>query len=151
MDGSNDLAKVQSLAWVFVMAVLFNYAWELAQAPLFVGLERYSVEVIWHCFVASLGDGIMVLIIFAGGGIIMRRWDWFQRPRLIGYVIMVTGGLMLAVSVEWVALHILGRWAYTEAMPTIPGLRVGLVPLAQMVLLPPLIFRAVAYFESRKP
>lgn len=49
-----------ALISVFVVAVLVNYAWELAQAPLYVGLEDYNLAVFWHCFVASLGDGVMV-------------------------------------------------------------------------------------------
>ena len=31
-----------ALALIFVIAVVVNYIWELAQAPLYVGLERYS-------------------------------------------------------------------------------------------------------------
>lgn len=140
----------QSVFLIFIAAVLLNYLWELAQAPLYVGLESYSFAVLWHCFVASLGDGIMVLMIYGAGGIALRRWDWFRRPEIAGYLIMLTTGLILAVLVEWLAVHILGRWQYKELMPTIPGFGIGLVPLAQMVLLPPLVFRAVALYESRK-
>jgi hypothetical protein len=65
---------------LFIVAVLLNYVWELAQAPLYVGLERYTAAVLWHCFIASLGDGIMVMLIFAAGWITLQRWDWFERP-----------------------------------------------------------------------
>ena len=139
-----------TLISVFAVAVLLNYLWELAQAPLYVGLESYNASVFWHCFVASLGDGVMVLLIVAAGWICFRRWDWFQQPGLAGYVLMLTAGLLLAVSVEWVAVHILARWEYTEKMPTLPRLRIGLVPIAQMILLPPLAFRAVVFTGSRK-
>jgi hypothetical protein len=55
---------------VFIVAVLLNYLWELAQAPLYVGLDGYNTAVFWPCFVASLGDGIMVPLaglLFSGG------------------------------------------------------------------------------------
>lgn len=65
---------------VFIVAVLLNYLWELAQAPLYVGLEEYDTRVFWHCFVASWGDGIMVLLIVAAGWIALRKPDWFVRP-----------------------------------------------------------------------
>ena len=139
-----------SLFWVFVVAVLLNYLWELAQAPLFLGLERYDAAVFWHCFVASLGDGVMVMLIAVVGWVSFQRWDWFQRPGVVGYVVMLTAGLVLAVLVEWVAVHILARWEYTDDMPTLPGLRIALVPMAQMILLPPLVFHAVAFLTSRK-
>src|SRR5205807_2096564 len=84
-----------------VMAILVNYLWELVQAPLYVGLESYSTTVLWHCFVASLGDGLMVLLIVAAGWITLRRWDWFEQPAVVGYVVMVTAGLVMAVLIEW--------------------------------------------------
>jgi hypothetical protein len=140
----------RTLIWVFIVAVSLNYLWELAQAPLYVGLKEYNGGVLWHCFVASLGDGIMVLLIVAAGWITLRRWDWFEYPSGAGYVVMLTTGLVLAVSVEWFAVRILERWQYTEKMPLVPVLNVGLVPIAQMLFLPLLIFRIVAVFGSGK-
>lgn len=141
---------MESLIWVFVTAVLLNYLWELAQAPLYVGLQNYNPSVFWHCFVASVGDGIMVMIIFAVGWITFHRWDWFHSPGLIGYLVMLTAGLILAVLIEWVAVHILARWEYTDKMPTLPWLRIGVVSIAQMLILPPLVFRTVALLTSSK-
>ena len=129
---------------LFIVAVVLNYVWELAQAPLYVGLEDYDTRVFWHCFVASLGDGIMVLLIVAAGWITLRQPDWFVRPGISGYLVMIVAGLLLAVLVEWVAVHRLGHWAYTERMPTIPRLEIGLMPILQMLVLPTVIFRLVA-------
>lgn len=141
---------MQSLIWVFTVAVVLNYPWELAQAPLYVGLQTYDPGVFWHCFVASLGDAVMVLLIVTVGGISFHRWNWFQRPSVAGDLVMLTAGLILAVLVEWVAVHILERWAYRESMPTLLGVRIELVPIAQMLFLPPVIFRAAALLISRK-
>ena len=138
----------KKLVWVFVVAVLLNYLWELAQAPLYVGLKSYNAEVLWHCFVASLGDGLMVLLIVAVGCVMLRQPDWFERPGLLAYVVMVTVGVVMAVLIEWLGLHLLKRWEYTEKMPLVLGF--GLVPIAQMLVIPPLIFRIVAVFGSSK-
>ena len=126
-----------------MVSVAVNYLWELAQAPLYVGLESYNTTVLWHCFVASLGDGLMVLLIYMAGWMTLRRWDWIKEPGVAGYLVMLTAGLVLAVFVEWFGARILGRWQYTEKMPIVPGIGVGLVPVAQMFFLPPLIFRIV--------
>lgn len=135
---------------VFLIAVLLNYVWELAQAPFYVGLERYDLTVFWHCFVASLGDGLMVMVVFAAGWTITHKWDWFKHPGVAGYLMMLSVGLILAALVEWVAVSILGRWAYTAKMPTLPMVKIGLVPLAQMAILPPLIFRIADLSRSKK-
>jgi len=140
---------IQTLIWIFIIAVLLNYPWELAQGPLYVGMETYNTGVLWHCFVASLGDGVMVLLIVAVGRVFFGRWDWFERPRVGEYLLMLTTGSVFAVVVEIVAVHILGRWQYTVRMPTLPGLAIGMVPVAQMLILPPLIFRIAVKIYSK--
>lgn len=125
-----------TLISVFIVAVAVNYLWELAQAPLYVGMEIYNSAVFRHCFVASLGDGLMVLLIVAAGGITLRQQNWFQQPVVSGYLVMLTTGFVMAVIVEWLGVHILRRWEYREKIPMLPGLSIGLIPIAQMLFLP---------------
>ncbi|HEY2922055.1 MAG TPA: hypothetical protein VGK77_24000 [Candidatus Binatia bacterium] len=135
---------------VYIVAVAVNYLWELAQAPLYVGMEIYNSAIFGHCFVASLGDGVMVLLIVAAGWVTLRQQDWFQQPNVSGYLLMLTTGFVMSVMVEWLGVHILRRWEYSENMPMLPGLSIGLIPIAQMLFLPPVIFRIVAVLGSRK-
>jgi len=141
---------LRTLLTVFAVAVIVNYLWELAQAPLYAGLESYDTRVFWHCFATSLGDGSMVLLIVAAGWITLKRLDWFERPGIAGYVVMLIAGLLLAVLVEWLGLHVLRRWQYSERMPLLRGLGVGIAPIAQMLCLPPLIFRIAAVIRSKR-
>lgn len=137
----------RTLSSVFVLAVAVNYLWEMAQCPLFA--ESSDCGKFWHCFRASLGDGVLVLTILAAGWIALKRSDWFARPGTRGYAVMLAAGLLLGLLVEWVAVHLLGRWEYGPAMPLIPELEVGLVPIAQMVTLPPLVFALAALWIKR--
>jgi hypothetical protein len=130
------------------VAVVVNYVWELAQAPLYVGMTSLGAAW-WHCFVASLGDGVLVLIIFAAVWAVTGRVRWYASPGAAGYATMLVVGLAIAVAVEWIALEVLGRWAYTDRMPLVPGLDIGLAPVAQMLVLPPLIFRIVTALEAK--
>ena len=134
---------VARIALVFAVAVLVNYPWELAQTPLYVGMDDLRAA-LWHCFIAALGDGVLVLVIFVAGAVVLGRADWFARPGFGGYGVMLAAGLVIGVLVEWFGLHFLRRWTYAPGMPLIPGLGVGLVPVAQMLVLPPLIFPIVA-------
>jgi len=132
---SSDL-KARSSTWrtltaIFIVAVAANYPWELAQAPLYVGLADFS-QMLWHCFAPSLGDGLLALLIFAFGWAVLRRRNWFTRPGVSGYTLMLIAGLAIAISVELVAVYVLGRWAYSARMPIVPGLGVGLAPIALM-------------------
>lgn len=139
---------MKTLAVLFGIAVVTNYLWELTQAPLYVGLESYDAAIFWHCFIASLGDGLMVLLIVAAGWLMLGQLDWFEHPGVSGYVIILAVGLVLGVLVEWLGVHVLGRWQYTEKMPIVPLLKIGLVPIAQMLFLPPLIFRIAAALKG---
>ncbi|OOO00920.1 MAG: Sporulation kinase A [Chromatiales bacterium USCg_Taylor] len=58
------------------------------------------------------------------------------------------GYLRVGLIVEWIGLR-LGRWAYGR-MPLIPGLQIGVVPVAQMAVLPLVIFRVAAQWLRRK-
>ena len=139
-------SELRTLAGLFVVSVVLNYFWEIGQAFLFVGMDGWET-IWWHCFVASLGDGLIVWTIHAAGWIIFRRSDWFVAPQLKGYGVMLMTGLILDVAVEWLAVHVLQRWSYTVDMPVLPvitGVNIGITPLLQMLILPPVIFYIVA-------
>ena len=127
---------------LFVVAIPLSYAWELGQRPLYVGMadDPYAW---WHCFLASLGDGMLILIIYGIGNLVFGRSDWFVRPdaRRVGFVLL--SGLMVGLAVEWAGVRIMHRWAYTDAMPQIPGWEVGFVPVLQMMLIPLAVFGLV--------
>lgn len=134
---------------LFVIAVLVNYVWELVQAPLYVGMDSFKL-VWWHCGLAALGDGLLMLLIYAAGWAVLRKWDWFVHPGVIGYVVMLLTGLAIGVGVEWLAVFVAKRWNYTAQMPLVPLLNIGLAPVTQMLALPPLIFRLVAAWYDRE-
>jgi hypothetical protein len=132
---------------VVAVAVAFNFPWEMLQAPLY-RMETGGWPLWLHCLRASLGDGLLVLLIFVLGVWILRRQDWFRRPGGPGYAWMLVSGAIFAAALEWTAVHLLKRWSYEPAMPMLPGLGIGLVPIAQMLVLPPAIFAVAARLRS---
>ena len=138
------------IATIYLVAVALNYPWELAQAVLFTG-ESHQGNVFLHCFVASLGDGVILLVLFGIGWATAGTPHWFRHPRAADYIALIVSGAALATAVEWIAVHMLQRWTYADAMPRLPLLDVGLAPLLQMILLPPLIFWIAAKFAKADP
>ena len=59
-------------------------------------------------------------------------------------MLMLMSGFTLAMLIEWGAVHVLGRWSYAANMPLLPGLGIGVVPILQMLVLPPVIFKVTA-------
>jgi hypothetical protein len=99
---------MKTVVTIVVVAVLINYPWELVQVPLYAGMESLRV-MWWHCFVASLGDGLLVLGIFVAGWIALGRHRWFVHPGVQGYGVMLTTSLVIGLTIEWLAVYVLGR------------------------------------------
>ena len=140
---------IPRLAALFVISVLFNFPWEVAQMPLYVEGGNW-LEFALHCIIPSLGDGLIVILIFCVGWVARRRLDWADQPGSGDYALMLIAGLGIAVVVEWVGFYGLNRWRYTASMPLLPGLGVGVVPVLQMLILPPLIFRMTGWWLARR-
>ncbi len=124
-------------AYLFVLAVLLNFIWEVAQISAYDFPDSRIVTNVLGCFVPTLGDGLMILIIYWTGWLVFREFQWILSPGARGYLLMMVIGLILAVFVEWNALYWTGVWAYNEQMIMIPILGVGLLPILQMIVLPP--------------
>ncbi|MDI1237400.1 MAG: hypothetical protein PSV26_07950 [Polaromonas sp.] len=137
------------LAALLVISVLLNFPWEVAQMPLYVE-EGSWFEFALHCIIPSLGDGLIVMLIFGVGWAVRGRSDWTDQPGWAAYVLMLMTGFSVAVIVEWVGFYGLNRWSYTASMPLLPGLGIGVVPVLQMLILPPVIFRITGWWFARR-
>jgi hypothetical protein len=130
-------AQIRLQTYLFVVAVPLNLVWEVAQIRAYDFPETSLMTDVIGCLVPSLGDGLMMLIIFWTGWVVFRDARWILKPALKGYVFMFVVGILLAIIVELNALYLTGAWRYSEQMITIPILGVGLLPVLQMLVLPP--------------
>jgi hypothetical protein len=96
-----------------------------------------------------MGEGLVLWVIYLVGLFIFHNRRWFVHSSASHYTVMLTAGLTVSIIVERIALDVLNRWIYTASMPIIPILNIGLVPVLQMLLLPPIIFTTVAPLERR--
>lgn len=127
---------------VLLFAFLLNYPWEFIQAPLFEGMaDAPHWDAVKTCTRAALGDAVILLTaywIVAGLG---RGRAWPLRAAGPDLVLLVAAGTGITTLIEVLALNgwWITQWRYSAAMPVLPALGVGLVPLLQWVVLPPLV------------
>ncbi|MGH7412096.1 MAG: hypothetical protein ACREJ6_13690 [Candidatus Methylomirabilis sp.] len=133
-------------ARVFLWAVTVNFLWEMSQAIAYTGMPPSAFEATLMCGQASIVDGILILGIYWAGVTIFSRHDWIKRTGLPGYFFMVGVGFLISVIIELSAVYRVGKWGYGTLMPMLPSLEVGILPVLQMIALPPLIF----FLASRK-
>jgi hypothetical protein len=125
---------------VAIFAFLLNLPWELAQVPLFAGMPtaRHWTAVL-ACGRATLGDVAIALAGFWAVAAVVGTPRWVLAPTRGGVLGFTAAGVAITIGMERLATGPLGRWAYAERMPIVPLVDVGLSPLLQWVVLPPLV------------
>jgi hypothetical protein len=128
-----------------------NLAWEVAQLPLYTlwtdaapGFKAYAVV---HCTLGDvlIGTAALALALVATRAGEPRTWRW-------GAIVALTVAIGLGYTVfsEWLNTVVRQSWAYAAAMPTVRvgSLEIGLAPLAQWLVVPPL---ALAWARGPRP
>ena len=127
---------------VAVFAFLLNFPWEFLQTPLYAGMPNAPHwDAIKTCVRATLGDVAITLLAFAALALVRGSRHWIEQARVMDVGGFTLIGLFITAGIEWLAVNDLWMhgWKYAPSMPTIPFLGVGLVPLLQWLVLPPLI------------
>jgi hypothetical protein len=143
-------SPIACIAVLALAAFAFNWHWEMLQMPAYAEMAgRPWRATLTTCTWAALGDVGTTLAIFGVGALAARKLRWGIPGR---WNVYLAAGLMAgacAIAIEWRALA-LGRWSYTEQMPIVPVLDVGLWPLLQLTLLVPGAMAMVAWWAARR-
>lgn len=128
---------LREIAWGLAAAFALNWIWENAQAPLYRGYAGFA-EHLRACTIAALGDVLLVASIHVVVAAAWRTPAWHRAASPPKYLLSAVLGIVIGVAIELDALES-GRWAY-GSMPLIPFTGIGLLPILQMTLLPPVVF-----------
>ena len=126
-----------------LIAAALHWGWETAHAVAYVETDLPFAERLWHCLPMAVVDaawsGGLVLLGLAVARVVRRRGA--------AWACIVAGGAISALAVEAFALRT-GRWTYNDLMPILPIAGVGIWPVLQMSLLPPLALYLTARREA---
>lgn len=129
--------KLLVLFWI--TAFVLHFTWEILQIPFYEGMTKAEHgAAVWGCTLATFGDTGIALAAYLGAAYSQRSLTWLHSPSIKPLSIYFLIGLLITVVFEYVATEILGRWSYSEDMPTLPFLKTGLVPLFQWIVVPAL-------------
>lgn len=129
---------------LFLFGFLINFVWEMLQMPLFSYPSNASlVQINLACLQASAGDAVMIVVAFWIVAILLKGRGWIFHPSVRSLALFLLPGIVMTVVFEALATGLLHRWAYAEAMPILPGLGTAVAPLAQWLILPPLVIFVV--------
>jgi hypothetical protein len=136
------------------VSVIGNSLWEPAQVPLYeiwnTGTVREQAIAVLHC---TGGDILIALATWSLALIIAGDPQWpdqaFRRVTLL----TIAAGLVYAGFSEWLNTTVRQSWSYSDLMPIVPGLGLGLSPLLQWLVIPSLALwtaQATGRSDSRK-
>ena len=136
------------LLWLAVL----NLAWEIVQLPLYtLWSEAAPADIAFAVAHCTLGDVLIgataiLIALLAVRAPALERWNWTA----IGVLVILLGVGYTALS-EWLNTTIRPSWQYSALMPLIDvgGVALGLSPLAQWLVVPPLALYLAALLRRR--
>lgn len=139
-------STLSTVAHYGVATVLLNLIWEFAQLPLFTFAPSISGrDVIIDVLFCTVGDAIIAQfsLLLAIGLFGLGRWPASRfGPVALSAIFF---GLVYTGLSEWVNVNVRHAWAYSEWMPVLPGLGIGLSPLLQWLIVPVMGFAWIHY------
>lgn len=126
---------------VWSISFFLHFFWEMAQISFFVGMvEAPHGDVVWLCIRATFGDANIAFGAYTLAACLSRDWFWIAKPwSRSALLIYLCVGLVVTIVFEYWATGGGERWSYSERMPKLTWIGIGLVPIVQWVLLPVLL------------
>ena len=125
-------------AYLAVMLVS-NLAWELAQLPLYtIWQDKPVSESLLAGLHCTLGDVVVAGAILTAALAVTGQPGWPRIGFANASVVTAAFGAAATIYLERLNTRVWRSWSYSELMPVIPWIEVGLLPLLQWIILPPL-------------
>lgn len=126
-----------------VATAVLDLAWETAQLPLYTiwttGTLAERTFAVVHC---TGGDVLIASVTLLAARMLVGTSQWPAKPSDGTALTTVGLGLVYTVFSEWLNTEIKGSWTYSELMPIVPLIGIGLSPLLQWIVVPVLALRA---------
>ena len=115
---------------------LLNLVWEVLQTPFFLDKSAEINTIVWYRFHCTLGDVLITLGSFWLVALTSKSRTWFLNPTKRNVLLFVGFGVIYTTFSEIKNVSLNKLWGYSELMPVIPYIDVGIVPLIQWLIVP---------------
>lgn len=144
--------QMRTFALYIAFSALGHLVWEIVQLPLYDLWRTASIGelafAVLHC---TAGDLLIATSVLMGSIVVLRAWRWPREIALRIAVLAIVLGIAYTAYSEWHNVYVRRSWSYAAAMPTmeILGYRIGASPLAQWLVVPTVVFSALAKCGAR--
>ncbi len=126
---------VKIIFFIFVIAFILNFVWEILHYPLY----NCKIPLGVCARVTAFRDALIILGMYFAGVFLFKDLSWISRITKGRAGIAISASFVIAYIIELQGIYF-GKWEYGALMPIIPVLDVGLSPVLQMMILPLLTF-----------
>ncbi len=110
--------------------------WEMLQIPLYTVWQSGTInEIVFAVLHCTAGDVIIAISTLVLALVLLNKRDWPQQTSMLIKTTVVAAGLIYTMFSEYANLA-KGAWTYSDLMPLLPGLDVGLGPVLQWLIVP---------------
>jgi len=131
---------LQMLGRYLLASAIGNVVWEVVQLPLYklwhTGTPFEIASMVLHC---TAGDMLIALVAVIAALLAVGSPSWPEQRFTAVMLSTVAVSVVVTIAVEYLSTVVWQFWAYTETMPTLPWIGTGLAPVAQWLVLPPLV------------
>jgi hypothetical protein len=134
-------AGLPALRRYLLFSAASHALWEVAHLPLYANwVARTPGQKAFFLAGCIAGDTLIALFSLALALWLLDGRGWPERRYWQIAFGTVAVGLVWTVLLEWLNVHVLSTWGYSNLMPMVPLLEVGASPLLQWVSVPFLAF-----------
>ncbi len=120
---------------IIFFSLLLHIFWEGLHSYFYIfpdGLNVYP-RFCWWCIT---GDVLITLGAFFFVSFIFKTRKWIVKPTKNQIMLFILAGVVYTMISEFIHVNIKGTWQYSEIMPVIPWINVGLTPIVQWIIVP---------------
>ena len=132
-----------------------HLVWESLQLPLYTlwrtGKPNEIAFAVVHCTVGDVIIASLALLLSLLASLLVIGRNGPADVMLPVSTAAVGIGAAYTVHSEWVNTVVLKNWTYSDQMPLVPGLGVGLSPLLQWLIVPTISFVIAYKLTAKKP
>jgi len=119
---------------IIFFSLLLNTLWEGLHSYFYLfpdGLATYP----HYCWLCVGGDILIALGAFFLVSLIYKSRKWILKPTKMQVLFFVLAGVIYTVISEFVHVNVMGTWQYSDMMPMIPVVDIGLSPVVQWIII----------------
>lgn len=98
--------------------------------------EGTSKEIVFAAVHCTGGDILIALVSITAALILTNNYNWPKRNVRKVITLTIVFGFLYTVFSEWLNIEVREAWAYSDLMPVIPIIEMGLSPALQWVVVP---------------